>query len=152
MFFLSTNSTTQDFTAEAPPPPEIPIRVIIIEETVFSSLDLPDSETVHPIWTREAALNRMYFEKKDLVVFTDCTVKSGDNLLDVLKFLVLPNLNATRAIDGKPEVVINASALDFLSLPSNQWSNLEYVDISMLPVSKVFTKRFVVLKSNKPCK
>lgn len=153
MFLIgfSTNSTQGSPTAPAPVP-EINVKVIFIEESILLFLGLEDSPgVVHPIFKREAALNHMYFEHQNLVVYLNCTVKRGQNLLEVLRDTLLPQLNAERALAGIAEVIVNANRLDLLSLP-NHWVTLEYQDLLNLPVSKVFNQRFVVTKTKKPCK
>lgn len=122
----------------------------------FFQESLADSHPYDEFWTKDELVRKFYYEKgphngaNSKIV----TVKSGESLREVLKTgtnNVLDRINRDNRENKHPEITMSGPSLTFLSHPG--WGNMSYDDLAGLPLSKAFDKtRFVVLKTDNPCK
>ena len=132
-------------------PPEIELVIYLVEETVLSMAGIPPEFCWTTSQVEKETLSKLYYDHKSLVLLLkNVIMKEGENLLDILKERLLVE-NEKRRKEGLNEVLINSSALNFLSL-SSDWTTLQFDDVHLLPRSKEHKKRFVVLKTNRPRK
>lgn len=128
-------------------PASLALKLVFVQASVADEMNWGTTE-----WNIEGNLKALYFDYKDQVSMHDIELKEGEDLFGLLKNELLDELNVEKTAEGEAEVILSGDGLCFLSLPA-KWTNLKFVDVVNLEISKpAFKKRVVVIKTQNPCK